>query len=117
MENETGNMTGQGNSNESHTLGMLKEKADFLKRETETLINAAKELSKVSFKDAEKFVDFAKENWKSILGVAAALGMGGAVMTKGKSSAKKSGKSTTKNSKGTSKAKAKAKKSPAKKRR
>jgi hypothetical protein len=64
----------------------LKEKANAIKKDTLEFIDAAKGLSNLGIKDAKKMVGFAKENWKSVLGVVAALGIGGALLKRKKKS-------------------------------
>jgi len=71
----------------------LKEKADAIKKDTLEFINTAKGLSDLGLKDAKKLVGYAKNNWKSVLGVVAALGIGGALL---KRKAKKAKTKTTK---------------------
>jgi hypothetical protein len=117
MENE--NVTGD---NAMEKIQSFVKKADRLKEETEFLIQEAKALSSAGIKEAEGLMDYAKANWKSLMGLGAALGIGTAITRKarqlaGKKSGKKaSAKSTAK--KATSKMAAKkstAKKATAKK--
>jgi len=70
----------------------LKAKAESLKKDTQEFLSSARNLSKLGLKDAKGLVDFAKSNWKAVLGVAAALGIGGAILKKRKKSKTKSKK-------------------------
>jgi len=74
-----------GNENE---LKALRDKADAIKKDTLEFINTAKGLSDMGIKDAKKLVGYAKKNWKTVLGVVAALGIGGALMKRRKSKGK-----------------------------
>lgn len=81
-------------------IKVLKEKAEAIKKDTLEFINTAKGLSNVGLKDAKKLVGYAKQNWKSVLGVVAALGIGGALLKRrGSKTKKKVAKKTTKSKK------------------
>jgi len=66
----------------------LKEKAAAIKKDTLEFISTAKGLSDLGLKDAKNLVGYAKKNWKSVLGVVAALGVGGALLKRRRSKAK-----------------------------
>lgn len=79
-------------------LKALREKAEAIKKETLELINTAKGFTG---KDAKDLVGYAKKNWKAVLGVAAALGIGGVLLKrrsskKAKAKTKVAKKKTTK---------------------
>jgi hypothetical protein len=78
----------------------LREKAEAIKKETLEFINTAKGFSS---KDAKDLVGYAKKNWKAVLGIVAALGIGGALLkrrsSKAKAKAKVAKKKTTKKTK------------------
>ena len=71
----------------------LHSRAETLKNDTQEFITMARKLSDEGVKDAKKLLDFAKTNWKSILGAAIALSAGGAAVStvrgKGKTATKK----------------------------
>ena len=85
------------------------DRAQRLKQETESLIQDAKDLSKTGVKEAEHLIEFAKSNWKTLVGITASLGLGAAIrskMKKGKSAKKTSTKKTTSKKKASVKMKA-----------
>jgi hypothetical protein len=69
-------------------LSALQVKAESIKAESEAFVDAAKRLSKEGLKDAEKLIEFAKANWKSVLAATALLGVGGAAYSGRKQIAK-----------------------------
>lgn len=61
-------------------LKALQKKAEAIKGDTEEFIRNAKRLSIKGVKDAKELIGLAKKNWKSVLGAAAVLGLGGAIL-------------------------------------
>ena len=62
----------------------LEQKAKSIKNDTEEFISTAKKLSTEGLREAKSLIGLAKSNWKTVLGAAAALGIGGAILKKTK---------------------------------
>lgn len=67
----------------------LEQKARSLKTDTEAFVSSAKKLSDEGVKEAKSLIGLARDNWKAVLGAAAALGIGGAILSKRSASSSK----------------------------